>query len=66
MSHDAVDPVISAGHAGLRQAVLAHISQQNNRPGLAEAAARQALEAAGHSPGLAAADQDGPGRVFRI
>jgi len=54
------------GHAGLKQVVLAHLSDQNNRPELAEAAARRALEAAGHCPGLAAAGQDQPGEVYVI
>eukprot|EP01022_Parablepharisma_sp_SALTPOND_P033172 TRINITY_DN8825_c0_g3_i3.p1 TRINITY_DN8825_c0_g3~~TRINITY_DN8825_c0_g3_i3.p1 ORF type:complete len:266 (-),score=105.11 TRINITY_DN8825_c0_g3_i3:79-876(-) len=53
-------------HAGLKQVVLAHISQQNNLPHLAVQAAAAALELGGHAPGLAAADQDVPGEVFQI
>ncbi|MCB2225145.1 MAG: MBL fold metallo-hydrolase [Desulfarculaceae bacterium] len=53
-------------HAGLKQVLLAHISQQNNLPHLAEAAAKAALAPGGHAPGLAAADQDQPSLVFEI
>ncbi|MCF8032231.1 MAG: MBL fold metallo-hydrolase [Desulfarculaceae bacterium] len=53
-------------HQGLKQVLLAHISQKNNRPELAEAAAREALAPGGHAPGLAAADQDEPSQVFFI
>ena len=53
-------------HAGLRQVVLAHISQVNNRPHLAEEAARAALAPGGHAPGIWAADQDAPSEVFAL
>ncbi|MCB2186021.1 MAG: MBL fold metallo-hydrolase [Deltaproteobacteria bacterium] len=53
-------------HPGLGQVVLAHLSEKNNRPELALAAAREALAAHGSAAGLCAARQDAPSPVFRL
>jgi phosphoribosyl 1,2-cyclic phosphodiesterase len=53
-------------HPGLRQVVLAHISQINNTPQLAAQAASQALMKLGAAARLTAAAQDQPSEVFEI
>lgn len=53
-------------HQGLRQVVLAHLSEQNNRPELARRAAQECLSGCGCSAGLWVAAQDQPSDVFTI
>lgn len=51
--------LVRAAHKGLRQVLLAHLSQQNNEPRLAMDAATEALKRAGFRGELACAAQDG-------
>ncbi len=51
-------------HEGLKQVVLAHLSQQNNRPELARRAAQECLSGRGCPADLWVADQERPSRVF--
>jgi phosphoribosyl 1,2-cyclic phosphodiesterase len=53
-------------HPGLRLVVLAHISETNNTPELAMAAALAALEGAEYSPVLLAAGQWQPTEIFEL
>lgn len=48
-----------AAHRGLRHVLLAHLSQQNNAPDVAHAAARDALRRTAFKGTLACASQDG-------
>ncbi|MFH1060561.1 MAG: MBL fold metallo-hydrolase [Pseudomonadota bacterium] len=53
-------------HADLAQVVLAHLSEVNNTPELALAAARATLESLGSRAGLCVAGQHEPGPVLEI
>jgi phosphoribosyl 1,2-cyclic phosphodiesterase len=53
-------------HPGLKCVVLGHLSKNNNRPDLALAAARAALEGGTGSPRLEVASQENPTPVFEI
>jgi phosphoribosyl 1,2-cyclic phosphodiesterase len=53
-------------HPGLKEVVLAHLSQINNTPELARLAAESALEGAAHRPNLTVADQSRPTPVLEI
>jgi phosphoribosyl 1,2-cyclic phosphodiesterase len=53
-------------HAGLREVVLAHLSEVNNTPELARAAAAAALEELGSRCGLHLARQDRPTPVIEL
>jgi phosphoribosyl 1,2-cyclic phosphodiesterase len=67
LSNDqAADFLSKINHPGLRVVVLAHLSEHNNTPELAEAAARRTLEAGGGSPRVHVASQHGPSPVFEL
>jgi phosphoribosyl 1,2-cyclic phosphodiesterase len=53
-------------HPELSLVVLAHLSEINNTPELARAAALKALEEAGHEPKLAVASQHLPTKIFEV
>ncbi|MEW5913650.1 MAG: MBL fold metallo-hydrolase [Thermodesulfobacteriota bacterium] len=53
-------------HGQLRQVVLAHLSEVNNRPELAGRAAAQALQDGGSAARLSVAGQHEPGEVLEI
>ena len=53
-------------HEGLQHVTLAHLSEKNNRPALARAAAEAALDRAGFSPALAVAEQHAVGHPVTL
>lgn len=53
-------------HPGLRQVTLAHLSETNNRPELAQQSAQETLERLDSRAALAVASQHAPGPVLEI
>jgi phosphoribosyl 1,2-cyclic phosphodiesterase len=53
-------------HERLGHVVLAHLSEENNTPDLAQRAAGAVLERAGHGTRMQVAGQDGPGEVIEV
>ncbi|BEQ14009.1 MBL fold metallo-hydrolase [Desulfoferula mesophila] len=53
-------------HPGLKQVVLAHLSEQNNRPELARRAAQDCLDGRGSRAGLWVAAQERYSEVFEV
>ena len=63
----AAETLCGLAEEGLRQAILAHLSEKNNRPELAEEACRSHLEARGvRDFTLAVAEQERPSAIFVI
>jgi phosphoribosyl 1,2-cyclic phosphodiesterase len=58
--------LLELNHPGLKRAVLGHLSEINNTPEIALAAARKVLEGSPHVPELFAANQWEPTPVFDI
>ncbi|MCX6641286.1 MAG: MBL fold metallo-hydrolase [bacterium] len=68
LSNDqAAEALVKIASPRLRRVVLAHLSQQNNRPDLAFDRVRFYLDAAGHQHvDLVIADQDEPSQLFEV
>jgi len=68
LSNDqAAEALVKIASPRLKRVVLAHLSQQNNRPDLAHDRVRFYLDAAGHGHiDLVIADQDQPSEVFEV
>jgi phosphoribosyl 1,2-cyclic phosphodiesterase len=65
-NQDGAELIARLHHERLKQVVLAHLSETNNRPDLARKAAAIALDELGSQCGLEVAGQHEPSRVFRL